>query len=77
MSTQQIVFLCVGVFFIGLGYLFKTKPGFVEWALSFGSGQELVNKWGKVAATKVTRTIFAPLLMVLGALLLLLTLASE
>ncbi|MBS1553342.1 MAG: hypothetical protein JSU09_00325 [Bacteroidetes bacterium] len=76
MSTQQIVFLCVGPSLIGLGYLFKTKPSFVEWALSFGSGEKLVERWGKEAATKVTRTIFGPLLMVLGALILLMGLAS-
>jgi len=76
MSTQQIVFLCVGLFFIGLGYLFKTKPGFVEWALSFGSGEELVERLGKDRATKITRNVFGPLLMVVGALLLLMVLAS-
>jgi hypothetical protein len=70
MSTQQIVFLCVGPFFIGLGYLFKTKPGFVEWVLSFGSGEELVERLGKERATKMTRNFFGPLLMVLGVFLL-------
>lgn len=76
MTTQQIVFLSVGLFSIGLGYLFKTKPSFVEWALSFGSGEKLVERVGKDRATKTTRNFFGPLLMVFGVLLLLMTMAS-
>ena len=76
MSTQQIVFLCVGLLFISLGYLFKTKPGFVEWALSFGSGEELVERLGKVRTIKMTRNFFGPLLILFGIFLLLGGLAS-
>ena len=76
MSSQQITFLCIGPFLIGLGYLFKTKPGFVEWALSFGSGEKLVERMGKEQATKTTRNFFGPLLIVLGVFLLLGGLAS-
>ena len=71
MSTQQIVFLCVGPALIGLGYLFKTKPGFVDWTLSFGSGEKLVEKLGKDRATKLTSNFFGPVLMLFGVLLIL------
>lgn len=76
MSKEQIVFLCAGIFFIGLGYLFKTKPRFVEWALSFGSGEKLVESLGKERAPKMTRNFFGPLLMALGVLLVFMALAT-
>ena len=73
---NPLIFFLVGLGLMALGYLFLKKEKFVEWSLSFGSGENLVERLGLETAKRMTRYFFGPLLLIVGVIMFLFALRT-
>lgn len=72
MQTQTIVMALVGAALMALGWFMATKEAVAAWGLRHGKGRIWVKLLGWDRALWVTRRIFAPLVIALGLLCLML-----
>lgn len=70
MEKDQIIMLCVGLAFLGLGVALTREP-VARWGVTHGRGRVWAALFGEERAVKITRYFFAPVVVLLGAATLL------